>query len=394
MKKYLVLILVPFFLSFSNRINETAVNKIKPTESKITNSDIDLKELYGDWYFEKEIMSENLSQNFNYYPKFKSFKIINDSIIDFKIPFLYAIDTKIKNENDEYVSNSLSLGSESEFTLSNNKIRYLNKENYKWETIFVEKVEDNKLYIKFDVNGNTFVYKKNTSTVLDNTNYDTIILTQGSCFGSCPINSTYLNRNGEFYFKSTEFNTVINGLYSSTLENNQSLKIFNLFDKVYFKNLNEKYTSYQEDISTDVITFVKNNKIVKTIELQNNIPIDLSIANFNFSYLYQKTYLTKQDTCIFQNSVLNGLIGKSILLEDSEIFYLEILLEKGNKGNFVFNKKYNLDFFEWGGIEKIESIFTDGRYYQINYKDNTSVTIDIGFNFIDKNPILKTKKKE
>ena len=194
-------------------------------------SEIDIKDLHGDWYFEREILSENSNQNSESYSylNYKSFKIINDSIIDFKIPFLYAIDTKIKNENDEYVSNSLSLGSESEFTLSNNKIRYLNKENYKWETIFVEKVEDNKLYIKFDVNGNTFVYKKNTSTVLDNTNYDTIILTQGSCFGSCPINSTYLNRNGEFYFKSTEFNTVINGLYSSTLENNQSLKILYLW---------------------------------------------------------------------------------------------------------------------------------------------------------------------
>lgn len=90
---------------------------------------------------------------------------------------------------------------------------------------------------------------------------------------------------------------------------------------------------------------------------------------------------------------MNCSFDDSIKLKDSEIFFLEILLSKAKDVKLNFNQKYKLDFFSWGD-EKIKSIYTDGRYYQITYKNNTSVIKDIGFNFVIANPILKTMRLE
>ena len=227
----------------------------------------------------------------------------------------------------------------------------------------------------------------------EETNYDAIIVNQGSCFGECPINSTFLNRNGEFYFRSTEYNSVTKGLYTSLIDINETNKIFALFDQLNFNVLKDKYTTYQEDVSTDYITFIKNGKIVKTIESEMNCPIDLRKAYTELSNLYEKSHLEKKLDSNFKGSIMSATFNDSIFLEDSEIYFLEILLEKGIKGNFKFIKKYTLDFFTWGE-NNVESIVSDGRYYQINYKDNTSKTIDIGYDFIENNPILKQKRIE
>ena len=47
---------------------------------------------------------------------------------------------------------------------------------------------------------------------------------------------------------------------------------------------------------------------------------------------------------------------------------------------------YNQGFL----FHKIE---TDGRYYTFYYNDNTTKTIDIGYNFIDTNPILTKPRR-
>lgn len=258
---------------------------------------------------------------------------------------------------------------------------------------------------KITSNKNDFIkLENNISEIKDNesfqkeiltadTNYDAIIVNQGSCFGECPINSTYLNRNGEFYFRSTEYNSLPYGLYTSLIDINETNKIFNLFDKLDFNTLNDKYTTYQEDISTDFITFIKDGKIVKTIESEMSCPLDLRKAYSELSNLYEISNLKKKSDSNFKGSIMTCTFNDSIFLEDSEIYFLEILLEKGNKGNFNFIKKYNLDFFTWGE-NNVESVVSDGRYYQIKYLDNTSVTIDIGHNFVENNPIIKQKKIE
>lgn len=234
-------------------------------------------------------------------------------------------------------------------------------------------------------------FQKEIST--ENTNYDAIIVNQGSCFGECPINSNFLNRNGEFYFRSTEYNTVETGFYTSLIDKNETLKIFNLFDKLNFNALKDKYTTYQEDVSTDFITFIKDGNIVKTIESEMSCPIDLRQAYSELSDLYEKSKLKKKKDSNFIGSIMHCTFNDTIFLENSEVFYLEVLLEKGNKGNFEFVKKYNVDFFIWGE-NNVDSIVSDGRYYRINYKDNMTKTIDIGFNFIENNPILKQKRIE
>ena len=85
----------------------------------------------------------------------------------------------------------------------------------------------------------------------------------------------------------------------------------------------------------------------------------------------------------------------------SEAFYLENEIRKGTKTNFNFSEKYELQFYhyyeddkyhDWTN-DKIVKITTDGRYYKFVKADKSEFTIDIGYDFIKKNPIIKKDRR-
>jgi len=351
--------------------------------------------IYGNWYFEKEIVNNKEKTSLSHF-NLKSFNIKDDSLIDFKRPFIYTIETKTRSVNEENTQYSYSgylLGSVTNYHFSNNNLIYLNKNSNKWDTIFIKKINSDNLEIQLEKNGNTFLYKKNESIYNNSSNYDAIIVDRGPCFGDCPINSTYINRNGDYFFKATDYNTVFEGNYKATLDKFKTKQIFNYFDRIDFKNLKDNYSYPATDSQTNYVTFLKNGKIVKTIQSYIDCPIDLEKAFTELSYLYQKTDIKHNQDFLLKGKQIGCSFNNSIQLKDSEMYYLEILLLKGKKINFNFKKTYKLDYFTWGD-ENLKNIYTDGRYYQINYKDNTTKTIDIGYNFIENNPIIKQKRIE
>lgn len=354
------------------------------------------EEIYGNWYFERELDSKkNQKKSLLRHLDIEGFNICNDSIIDFKKPFFYTIETKTRFgeiENTQYNYSSYYLGSKTKYIYTGNKLIYFNKSINKNDTIILKKVKDN-LIIKLSNEDKKYEFVKRTSNYSNSTFYDAIIIDRGPCFGDCPINSTYINRNGEYFFKATGHNTVFDGNYTAEIEKNRIKQIFNIFDKIEFKKLKDVYTYSATDSQTNYITFIKNGKIVKTISSYIECPIDLKKALTELSYLYQQVNINYNQNFIFNEKLMNCSFDDSIKLKDSEIFFLEILLSKAKDVKLNFNQKYKLDFFSWGD-EKIKSIYTDGRYYQITYKNNTSVIKDIGFNFVIANPILKTMRLE
>ena len=80
-------------------------------------------------------------------------------------------------------------------------------------------------------------------------------------------------------------------------------------------------------------------------------------------------------------------------LKQPESFFLEVALRNGRQVKTEINPKYILEFNDWNEESEVKKINTDGRYYQIVMKDNTTKTIDIGYNFIEKNPIIKKNRE-
>ena len=67
-------------------------------------------------------------------------------------------------------------------------------------------------------------------------------------------------------------------------------------------------------------------------------------------------------------------------------------LEKTNI-NTRLDSLSNLNFSYNNQGFLFHKIVTDGRYYKFYYNDNTTKTIDIGYNFIEANPLLLSKNR-
>lgn len=353
----------------------------------------------GDWYFEKELNSEKLKNSHPVHPYEKiNFFIINDSILDFKSGFFYLIKDRftLPDSTLEHRFSHYYLGTKTKYKIENSNIVFFNKSENFWDTIKVLDISDNKIKVK-NYNGRIFQLQKSENKSKITTNeYDAIIVDRSPCFGSCPFNSTYINRNGDFYFKAYESNTVYDN-YHSKLDEETLRKILMNFDKININDLKNRYSLNATDSQTNTISFIKNGEIIKTIETYIECPIDLEKAINELSFAYQKVNIKYEDNFSFRNKLMNTYFtgqNSKIYLKDSEFFLLEIELLKGKKSIKKFEEKYTLNFYEWTLKKTIKKITTDGQYYKIVYYDDTSKTIDLGYNFIEQNSIIKNNKYE
>ncbi|MFB9098729.1 DUF6438 domain-containing protein [Flavobacterium jumunjinense] len=215
-------------------------------------------------------------------------------------------------------------------------------------------------------------------------------------FGCCGINTTYINRKGEMYFKGLGYNTNEED-FVAQLDLNITTQIFKKFDQIDILKMNNYYPCETPDSQNNSITFLKNGKIIKTIQdCSRKAPIDFYVAYNELSYLYQKIKQKNNYNFIFDNrlhfpSFENKLIKHT--LYNSELFLLDLELRKGKESETSFNPTYTLNFSYGNQGFLFSKIETDCRYYKFYYNDNTTKTIDMGYNFIGANPILLTKNK-
>lgn len=374
MKKLIVLSLLLFLLSCSNKKNE---------------------EIYGNWYFEKELPTKSFKDHPNRFTSDFNFEIKNDSIIAFKFNFYHQIH--YNNGNSQFRT-LYNLGNKTKYRFVNSKIIFENLNDNNTDTIIISKINKNELIIEKDKR--KYLLKKKPKIKYDPIFYDAIIVNKGVCFGTCPQNSTYINRNGDFIFNGTYYNTENNCFYSK-LKKEQLSEIFNSYQNINVMNLNNNYSSMVTCSSSSTISFIKNNKIVKSIyDYASSAPIDLVFAMEKTSYVYQKTKINYYYNLFIPNMLEMGAFENKndvYRLLDSEFSFLQNLINNGKKVKNNFLKKYELTFFESQNSHNksfIKKIYTDGRYYQINHKNGVSITIDIGHNFVENNPIIKQNRIE
>jgi glycerophosphoryl diester phosphodiesterase len=350
----------------------------------------------GNWYFDQIVDYDSAKVKFpkiileNEYAPYYNFEILNDSILDFKLGFLYRINGN--TGNSKFIS-QYYLGTETNYKIINSKLVFFNKSNKEWDTIQINKITKDTMIVSRKDNIKYRLIKKRNK-YFDTKNYDAITIYRSPCFGNCPFSTTYIDRKGKFYFCGYDSNTE-NGRFYSNLYTNQIDEIFNGFDKIDINKLKSRYGGYTSCGPTNMISFFKNGKIVKSIECYATTPIDLSRQFSLLSYYYQQVKLNRDDNFMFYENVWYRSFNSqtsSFELKESESFFLEVALRNGKKVNFNFQTKYNLDFTEFYDKSNIKTIITDGRFYKVTQKDNRSFTIDIGYNFLDKNPIIKKNR--
>ena len=347
----------------------------------------------GNWYTDLNIENDN-DENFG-------LNIINDSLLEYKFGFYDDIDFKkkiITNSHDTIEMNTSVLkflGTKTKYKIEDSTL-LIKEINYNhWTSYKIKFLDEEKLILE-DEYKKKYTLVKKTNLYKDSTLYDAIVVDRGFCLGSCGVNSTYINRKGEIYFKGSGFNTNEDH-FIAKLDLKIIKPIFEKFDQIDVFKMNNSYQRYVTDAQNNTITFIKNGKIVKTIQdYARKAPIDFYAAYNELSYLFQKVTHYDTITFIFDNRVhFPSLENKTFkhTLYNSELFLLDLELRKGKVTTTSFEPKYTLNFSYYNRGFLFHKIETDGHYYTFYYNDNTTKTIDIGYNFIKANPILTKPKR-
>jgi hypothetical protein len=94
--------------------------------------------------------------------------------------------------------------------------------------------------------------------------FDQIIFSSSGCYGSCPIIDLSITRSNEVFFQGEGYVEPL-GFYESQIDNGLTSYIFNKFEKSNIKDLSNNYSANHSDDESIITTFIKNGKIVKTI---------------------------------------------------------------------------------------------------------------------------------
>lgn len=352
--------------------------------------------ILGDW--EIIIEKENSTNDFPPPPlfSFPQGMTISNNSIEFYLGFY-------KEDRDEIIGmrTGLYLGSAVPYKTDNDSIIIKNPltDNWEFKWKFVSRKNDT---LQLAINDSTIIRYKKLSYNLDTIpDFDQIIYSSSGCFGTCPIIDISITKEGEVLFQGEGYVKSL-GFYSGILDTKTKNYIFDKFKRANPLGLQDNYSVSHTDDQSLTTTFIQNGKIVKTIHdygmagtnelIWAYIPISNVHTTIKLDSLpLDEPFYPKIHCFTFKK---DGLI---LTLEKSESFYLWTELKKSNNTNEHFKPKYKLtsscNYVHWGpdpdeiGQHKYEirSVNTDGQFFEFEFKNEKSITYDLGYNFIDRN---------
>lgn len=340
--------------------------------------------IVGEWLLDTIDGGHRLFGRYN-------FIFYGDGTYDNKDGFYLRVDP---GEPDRCGSCSVYLGTKATYEIKKDSLKIADNNGNDWLNFKIHKITPTELIL---IKGSSYEpsdrvkyhFKKISTPAAENEQYDAIIVTRGGCFGTCPINGTYIDKYGDYFFSGIAYNSR-----NDFLTSKDNVSIFKEFEKQFnlagVTKLKEGYFYDATCGATNYVTFVKDGKIYKTIsDYRSASPALFRQTYEQLSYKYQSLntdYVYKRK---FDHRIgLGAFEGKKerYCMSDSEEFYLRVLLEKSKASNVIFEPKYKIGTFNWGKVEdSIKQIDTDGRYYRIVMYDGKIQQYDIGFNFIARN---------
>ena len=373
MKRFLMAVLIPM-LVVGCRENDVTKNHIGQHKLNIV----------GEWLLDTIDDGARIFDRYN-------FAFHSDGTCDNKNGFYMPIDP---GTSDRCGTCSVYMSTKATYQIENDSLRITDQNGNPWLNFKIDKIGPTEMVLIKSSSSERpnlarYHFKSVPPPVGENVPYDAVIVTRGACFGTCPINGTYIDKQGEFYFNGIGYNSQNNFLTSKG--NTSTFKAFEKqFNKAEITKLKDDYFYGATCGATNYVTFIKNGKIYKTIsDYMSASPALFQQTYEKLSYQYQKLNLDYVYNRKFDHRIVLGAFeGKKerYCMSDSEEFYLRVLLEKSKASNAAFEAKYKLGTFNWEEVtDSVKRIDTDGRYFRIVMYDGESQQYDIGFNFIERN---------
>ncbi|MEP5935353.1 MAG: hypothetical protein ABJ218_09555, partial [Winogradskyella arenosi] len=178
--------------------------------------------------------------------------------------------------------------------------------------------------------------------------------------------------------------------------------IFSKFAQANIDSLERNYAVGHTDDESITTTFIKNGRIIKTIHDYGQAgPKELIWAYVPIQNLYTEIELGTLENDMPYYPKLHYYTFKKestiLRLEKSESFYLWTEIKDAKIVNTKFNSKYSIGFRRnytfWGAdpnekrkqLYELKNIESDGRLFKFSFKDQKSITYDLGYNFIKRN---------
>lgn len=347
------------------------------------------KLICGEWNFARIEKNKHTIDPDEVFPRLKrpwnkkiGYIFSQDNLCEKKPGFFYPIK-----------GNIVFLGTQTKYKIKNDSLKIFNLNDSTWESNKIYEITSDTLTLIYK---DSFLikYAKVNYKVDEKQLFDEIIVSSSPCERQCEVNDIRVNKQGEVIFSSQESNTVT-GLFASKICRNDYFRIEQRFKKANIDKLENKYDCNESSSRTISITFIKDNRIYKTISDRGYMsPIEFYWAYMPLWFLNQTLKLKPLVISDFKQLSSNRIILKSkgiyCDLEKSEMFYLITELYKSKVVKLNFESKYNIVF--WNNELKKYIIKTDGRFYQIE-KNGLSVTVDLGYNFVTKNDLSKKFRK-
>lgn len=340
--------------------------------------------LFGDWVlvddFDNGIMFQ---EEINWYfshpsSEIGAYEFTSDGVLINKFGF-FNIERDYKESTWTFMGNS------THYSLNKENLHIYNIYDNQWEIYKILKISKDSLQLKDDnFTYNFYRLKKENNSLVD---FDAVVVSSTGIMDmeNENIGGLFMNRNvmitnqGElFYFG--EYSNPKNGAFKGNITTNKYDSLISQFNKTDLLKLNEIYegSNFEPRFS---ITFLKDNKIVKTIcDYSLNAPINFIGAYLPIFYLPEEQELQPWNVYFGSNLAFwgDGNINGRTFIPESENFALFVQLQKAPIVTKDFNPKY---IFASNNKEKqdIDSVLSDGRYYYFDKK-----TYDLGHNFFEK----------
>lgn len=290
----------------------------------------------------------------------------------------------------QYNDKNIYLGRNTQYKIENDSLIIYDLIEKRWKGRKIISLKKDTLLLKKD-DSKIEKYLKMNYQINYEYSFDELVVSTSGCYGTCPVLSININKNGMVYIDADRYNTI-EGHFIANASNSIFERIQLDFLKARYYELEDNYAANWNDMETITISFIKNGRIVKTIiDYGRQGPAELNWAYTYVRYLYQSLNLEKWKKATDVNFIFNHDLEKgdsTLWLNESESFYLFKELQTKPKSTTRFNPIYKIKYRN--GKDETKIMQSDGRYFKLA---DHSTTIDIGYNFFKDNKLTEKFRK-